>query len=136
MKSALVALGEDFQANKGKWPHVIWRETPMTHDRDDKNKVCLPAPPGWTFDAANAQITVTDAAAPERTALLGRGGFLNVNGHDILPNYGLPVMGGFAYSVPLHQAHIGTRGSVELDCLHYCSFGLPEVSLGCFVEAA
>ena len=34
---------------------------------------------------------------------------------------------GFDYSVPLFSSHAGMRGTTELDCLHYCSFGLPEV---------
>lgn len=34
------------QANKAKWPHVIFRESPMTHDKDEKAGVCLPAAPG------------------------------------------------------------------------------------------
>ncbi|GBF96537.1 hypothetical protein Rsub_09120 [Raphidocelis subcapitata] len=126
---ALQVLGEDYERNRWRWPHVIWRETPMTHDKDTLTKTCRPAPAGWTYDAANGRLQVAEAARSAAGALLARGGGINAPAHEILGRYGVPIMGGFAYSVPLHSAHIGLRGVSELDCLHYCSYGLPEIFL-------
>jgi hypothetical protein len=127
MRAAMVALGEDYQKNKGKWPHLIFRESPMTHAKSDATKTCLPALAGWTYDAASGKLGVASDAKSDRVALLARGGELNAPAREVFPGYGIPVMGGYDPSVPLHAAHIGTRGVKELDCLHYCSAGLPEI---------
>lgn len=34
------------QRNKGQWPYMLFRESPMTHDKDTTKKICLPAPTG------------------------------------------------------------------------------------------
>jgi hypothetical protein len=86
--------------------------------------------PGWSYDGAQGRVLVDADVSETRTAaaaLLARGGHLNAPAHELLPNYGLPIMGGFAYSVPLHKTHITMRGVPDLDCLHYCSYGVPEV---------
>ena len=41
----------------------------------------------------------------------------------------MPILGGYAWSVPLWGAHPGTRGQPALDCLHHCHPGLPELSV-------
>ncbi|KAI8471062.1 MAG: hypothetical protein J3K34DRAFT_458522 [Monoraphidium minutum] len=128
-KNAVAQLGADFQRTKAKWPHVIWRETPMTHDKDKDRGTCRAAPSGWGLDYGEGKLFVQPNTRSDAVALLARGGLLNAPARDILGRYGLPVLGGFAYSVPLHVAHPALRGTSELDCLHYCSFGLPELIL-------
>ena len=44
MRAALKKLGEEYAVSGAKWPHLIYRESPMTHDKDAKQ--CLPAAPG------------------------------------------------------------------------------------------
>ncbi|KAI8471060.1 MAG: hypothetical protein J3K34DRAFT_520821 [Monoraphidium minutum] len=126
-RAALQALGQDYSRTKGKWPHVIWRESPMTHDKDKTMTKCLPAATGWGFDNVNGRLTLSENARSTRAALLARGGTLNAAARESLPAYGVPIMKGYDYSVPLHAAHVGLRGSKELDCLHYCHQGLPEI---------
>jgi hypothetical protein len=39
----------------------------------------------------------------------------------------MPVIAAFNISVPLGDNHIGRSMSSDLDCLHYCTPGVPEV---------
>lgn len=41
--------------------------------------------------------------------------------------YDIPVVPAFNVSVALSDTHVGKVMSPEIDCLHYCSPGLPEV---------
>jgi hypothetical protein len=73
------------------------------------------------------QLFVQPNARSAGAQALVTGGVLNSVAREVLPRYDVPIMGGFAYSVPLHMAHPALRGTAALDCLHYCSYGLPEV---------
>jgi len=42
--------------------------------------------------------------------------------------HGIPVVPAFNISVTLADTHVGKAMNPEMDCLHYCSPGLPEVS--------
>lgn len=85
-----------------------------------------PCPPGWAFDAATGALS--PAANARSDSLLVRGGVLNAPAHEILARYGVPTMGGFNFTVPLHAAHPGTRNTGgEVDCIHYSHPGVPEL---------
>ena len=58
---------------------------------------------------------------------------LNLDAIALLAGSGIPVLGGLSYnmSLALHQMHVGHMASrAELDCQHYCSPGIPEVTFG------
>ena len=40
---ALRRLADDFARNRGRWPHVFFRETPASHEKDWAAGKCLPA---------------------------------------------------------------------------------------------
>ncbi|KIY98626.1 hypothetical protein MNEG_9339 [Monoraphidium neglectum] len=126
-RRALQTLGEDFKRNGAQWPHMVFRESPMTHDKDVQSKTCLPAAAGWIYDAATGTVSLSPAARSDKAALITRGGPINSIAREVLPGYGLAMMRGFDLSVPLHASHVGARGVAELDCLHYCQHGLPEI---------
>jgi hypothetical protein len=79
------------------------------------------------MDYMTGQLYVQPNARSAGAQALVRGGLLNSVAREVLPQYDVPIMGGFSYSVPLHIAHPEMRGTSALDCLHYCSFGLPEI---------
>jgi hypothetical protein len=90
----------------------------------------LPPPPpaGWGLDYGRGRLYIQPLARSAAVQSLVSGGPLNAPARTILSGkYAMPVIGGFAYSVPLHGSHPGLRGTPALDCLHYCSHGLPEV---------
>jgi hypothetical protein len=62
----------------------------------------------------SGELFVNANARSAAAALMARGGVLNAPARDILSQYGLPVLGGYAYSVPLHVAHPATRATSEL----------------------
>jgi len=90
---------------------------------------------GWGLDYNTGKLFVQPNARSDSVAMMARGGSLNANSREILERYGMPMMGGFDYSVPLHVQHPAMRGTSDLDCIHYCHFGLPEVwtCAGCCV---
>eukprot|EP00775_Hariotina_reticulata_P012020 gene12020-12165_t len=45
---------------------------------------------------------------------------------QFLDRYNIPVVPGFNASVPLSEAHLGTRMTKDLDCVHYCQPGIPQ----------
>jgi hypothetical protein len=83
--------------------------------------------PGWSFDYGSGELVVDANKRSAAAALIARGGAINAPAREVLTRYGMPYMGGYSYSVPLHAGHVAMRGVPSLDCLHYCSFGLPEV---------
>jgi hypothetical protein len=83
--------------------------------------------PGYGLDYANGTLFVQPNVRSDAVAALVRGGPVNAPAREILPSYGVPIIGGHSFSVPLHVAHPAMRGSSELDCLHYCQLGVPEV---------
>jgi hypothetical protein len=54
---------------------------------------------------------------------------LNKDMRSGLAGSSIPIIGALSYnmSVAMYQQHVGMRMSSELDCLHYCSPGLPQV---------
>jgi hypothetical protein len=88
---------------------------------------CAAPAAGWIYDAATGTVSLSPAARSDKAALITRGGPINSIAREVLPGYGLAMMRGFDLSVPLHASHVGARGVAELDCLHYCQHGLPEV---------
>ena len=128
-KAALLTLGEYLNSTRGEWPvHAIYRDTPMRHDKDAAAGACRAAPPGgWSFDDAAGEVVVADPAASNFAATAARGGALGAAAREVLAPFGVPVMGGFGYSVPLHRGHVHFRGVTDLDCIHYAHRGLPEL---------
>ena len=105
----------------------------MKHEKNLTSNTCLPAPRGWAFDAGAGALSPLDPGATDARGLwsaeAARGGQLGAAARDILAAYGMHVMGGFAYTVPLHAAHVQLRGTPDLDCIHYCHAGVPEIML-------
>ncbi len=129
-KRALGQLGEDRLKNGEAWPHLFYRETPLSHEKDNATNTCLPAPKGWSLEYDTGRLYIQPNARSAAASALVRGGTLNAPAREILSSYEVPVIGGYDYSVPLSIAHPAMRGTTALDCLHYCSHGLPEVGLG------
>jgi len=90
----------------------------------------LPPSPGWSLDFQTGRLFINPNARSAAAAALVRGGQLNAPARQVLANYDVPIIGGYDYSVPLSIAHPAMRGTKGLDCLHYCSYGLPEVRVG------
>ncbi|KAI8468653.1 MAG: hypothetical protein J3K34DRAFT_426509 [Monoraphidium minutum] len=126
-RTALTQLGEDYQRNKDKWPYLFFRETPMSHEKDMQTMACKPPPQGWGLDYRRGEIFIQPNARSASAQAIVRGGSLNAPAREILAKYNVPLIGGYALSVPLAASHPGTRGTSALDCLHFCSFGLPEL---------
>ncbi|KAI8471073.1 MAG: hypothetical protein J3K34DRAFT_244030 [Monoraphidium minutum] len=127
LRDALKKLGEDYQRTKKTFPHVIYRETPASHDKDAAHDTCRPASKGWILDYDTGALSVDPTKRSQSGASAARGGLINGLARDVLKRYRLPVMGGYSYSLPLHGGHVMRRGTAALDCLHYCSFGLGEI---------
>lgn len=123
LRPSLEAIGRDYQANRGNFPHMLFRETPAEHPKDPNGQTCAPMrgynyrPESGTLDMAASRVNIQGWNS-------GLGG--NAATNDILPKYGIHVIPAFAQSVPLHDNHIGTVMNPEQDCLHYCMPGVPQ----------
>jgi len=56
------------QKNKSKWPYLIYRETPMTHDKDASKGICLPAPAGGCLLLATSASYASCASSSSSSA--------------------------------------------------------------------
>ncbi|WIA44222.1 hypothetical protein OEZ86_010534 [Tetradesmus obliquus] len=124
-KPALEALGRFYKATKSRFPHVLYRETPAEHPKDSSSNACQ-SMRGYTYQPWDGRLVVNPAA---RIAVQGwdSGGWMNTAARTVLGKYNIPVVAAFNISVPLADNHIGSHMSPELDCLHYCVPGVPEM---------
>uniref|UniRef100_A0A383VCQ2 Trichome birefringence-like N-terminal domain-containing protein n=1 Tax=Tetradesmus obliquus TaxID=3088 RepID=A0A383VCQ2_TETOB len=124
-KPALEALGRFYKATKSRFPHVLYRETPAEHPKDSSSNACQ-SMRGYTYQPWDGRLVVNPAA---RIAVQGwdSGGWMNTAARTVLGKYKIPVVAAFNISVPLANNHIGSHMSPELDCLHYCVPGVPEM---------
>ena len=88
-----------------------------------------PTPTGWLLDYATGTLQVDPSKRSGGAALALRGGTINSQARDLLPKFGIPLLSGYSYSLPLNGNHVMLRGTPELDCLHYCSFGYAEIMI-------
>lgn len=123
LRPSLEALGKDFQANKLRWPHVMFRETPAEHPKDPNGQTCS-AMRGYNYRVESGTLDIEAS----RINVQGWNSGLSANqaANEILSRYGMHVVPTFAQSVPLHDNHIGTTLNPEQDCLHYCMPGVPQ----------
>lgn len=108
---------------------MLFRETPAEHPKDNNGQQCSEMR-GYSYQPWNGQLAVDPAA---RITVSGwqSGANLNTAARAILTKHNLPVIAAFNISVPLADNHIERNMNPELDCLHYCSPGVPEV-MGCY----
>lgn len=85
-------------------------------------------PPGDLLDYATGALDI-DNKRSAAAALAARGGAVNAPARDILSNFGVPILPGYSISLPLNGNHVMLRGTSDLDCLHYCSFGYSEIMI-------
>jgi hypothetical protein len=121
-KPSLEALGRDFSANRGSFPHTFFFETPAEHPKDNNGQTCAPMT-GYNY-VQDGRLNIS----PDRIQVQGWNSGLTANNaaNEVLGRHGIPVIPTFAQSVPLHDNHIGTRMNPEQDCLHYCMPGVPQ----------
>lgn len=132
---ALHMLGRDYQANKGKWPHVLFKGIPAVHEADHAAKVCKPLK-GWTFNSAAGRASrVSTESGFVAYTLPYAAPNPNTAGDRIIAQYGIPTFSEFDVSVPLHSNHVGIANSPRTDCLHYCHPGVPEMGMWFLYDA-
>ena len=81
------------------------------------------------YDRWNGNLFAQPTARGAAVTSVLKGTRLNRIARDVLTNH-VPFFGriGYELSVALYNQHVGTRGVSELDCLHFCQPGLPQVS--------
>lgn len=82
---------------------------------------------GYEFQRETGHIVLSPAAQADKTMQWTNGVTMNKVAHETLPKHSIPIIPAFNISAPLVDNHVGLRNSPSLDCLHYCSPGVPEV---------
>jgi len=124
---ALKDLVRFYQKTKGRFPYLLFKETPADHKKDMERGTCVPYG-GIMYDRWNGNLYAQPTARGVAVTSVLRGTRLNRIARDVLTNH-VPFFGrtGYELSVALYNQHVGTRGVSELDCLHYCQPGLPQI---------
>eukprot|EP00775_Hariotina_reticulata_P004106 gene4106-4352_t len=125
-RPALHNLGQYYAATKNQWPYLLFRETPATHSPDSSRTKCLDAQ-GFVYQPWNGALEVAPNVRITADQAWRLGQTENMIIGSILGKYGVPLVAGFNVSAALADNHIGTVLSKQLDCLHYCHPGVPEM---------
>ncbi|KAF6252821.1 hypothetical protein COO60DRAFT_497188 [Scenedesmus sp. NREL 46B-D3] len=120
---ALWSLGKLYEQTKDEFPNLIFKVSAHDHTackeamRNEQVDQCLPAPQGGYSLATGRRVML--------------------NAENILGRFRVPIVNNYNETVKLHAGHITDRpiGGRELDCLHYCSPGVPEFDMWSMYKA-
>ncbi|KAF6252250.1 hypothetical protein COO60DRAFT_1704383 [Scenedesmus sp. NREL 46B-D3] len=104
LRPAMEALGADYKAARGRFPHVLFREQPAYHKADANKSSCSPAT-GVTYQAASGRLAFAGPVDGQQQWVLGA--TTNRMAQQVFSRYGIPVVPAYNMSVPLHDAHVG-----------------------------
>lgn len=129
-KPALEALGKYYQQTRAQWPHLLFRETPATHDVDPNNKAACVPTRGYSYSPSTGGLNIDPASRLPGLAAWRLGVTTNAAANEVLPKYGVTVLPAFSISVPLASNHIPNDA-----CIHFCHPGVPEMGVWTLYDA-
>ncbi|KAF6261330.1 hypothetical protein COO60DRAFT_794147 [Scenedesmus sp. NREL 46B-D3] len=122
-KQALRNLGRLYEKSRDEFPNLIFKVSAHDHTacgdaaHDDQVGQCLPAAEGGYPLTIGRQVMLS--------------------AENILTKFGVPIVNTYNETVKLHAGHITDRpvSGREVDCIHYCSPGVPEFEIWSMYKA-